>query len=795
LNASWLLVAAVYALAVWLARRGGIDLPRRVALFFYLLVLVLFFEPLTRDVVNLPVDFLRTLPPWSYLTRDHTAWNGEMNDLALQIVPWAHQVRESWRSLEAPVWNHLSAAGYPLLANAQSAALSPLRLLALPLPLGQSFAAEAAMKILIALTFTFLFCRKRGYEELPSVAGAIAFAFSSFIIVWLHFPLATAAVYLPAALYMVDLIAERATFGRIVFAAFLWAAILFSGHPETAAHIFFVALLYVTWLVAVERRARWRLFLSLGAAMAVAALLAAPFLAPLAEVITKSKRYHELEGAPAPGWYFSDWPSFIATIQPRFYGDLPFEKPWGTAATAESITGFSGALGIAAWLAVAVLVIGRRRWRSPEFFFVLLTLLVFGALFDWPVFGDVFTTVFHLAANTRLRLVFCLMTAILTAAALDAATGERRAYLLGIFASACLLAWVLFSTQFPDAWDFDSAVIALLPSVLTLAIATAVPFAGRWRRAMFAIVTVAVIAELWAFGHDWMPNVRSALMYPKTPLLEKLIELRDRQPANEPFRIVGTGPALFPNVSAIFGLEDVRAHDPMAGGRYVGLLRVLTGYDPENYFATWADFKTRLLDFLNVKYVVSTRGADLGDRERFALIYDGRDGRIFENTSVLPRVYPVRNVVLEFRDTEFARRLMAHDDWGATALLEQLPVENDRMRTDLLAPRPLGAPEAAVKIVSATPRRLRVHVEAPRYSLVGTSIPWWPGWKARTAEHSLRPLRINGTFFGFVVPPGKHAVEIAYTPTTFRVGVWVAVATVLALIVIAIRRPRRHGPF
>ena len=124
----------------------------------------------------------------------------------------------------------------------QSAAFSPLRLLALPLPLGQSFTAEAAMKLLIALTFTFLFCRRRGYSEIASAVGAIAFAFSTFVIIWLHFPHATVAAYLPAVLLQIDLLSERITYGRFVFAVVLWAWILFGGHPETASHIFFLAL-------------------------------------------------------------------------------------------------------------------------------------------------------------------------------------------------------------------------------------------------------------------------------------------------------------------------------------------------------------------------------------------------------------------------------------------------------------------------------------------------------------------------------------------------------------------------
>lgn len=781
-NASWLLVGAVYAVAVWLGRRAGADLPRRVALLFYLLVFIFFRAALTTAVVNLPVDFLKGLPPWSHMSRDHYAHNDEMNDIVLQIVPWAHQVRESWRDLDAPLWNHLSSSGYPLLANAQSAALSPLRFLALALPLGYSFAAEAAMKILIALTFAFLFCRSRGYGELASAAGAISFGFSSFILIWLHFPMGTAAAYLPAALYMVDRIVERQTFGRIVFAAGLWTALLFSGHPETAAHTFFVSLLYVLWIAGVERRAHIRAVGALCVALFIAALLSAPFLAPFAEVMTKSKRYAEIESAPPPGWYFSDWPSFIAMMQPRFFGAVPFEEPWGPA-KAEAVTGFAGALGIAAWFAVLAHVIARRRFRSPGFFFVIVAVVVLGALFDYPLFSDLFTSVFHLAANTRLRLVFCFTVAILIASALDTAMkGERWPLLLGLLASSALQGYLLWSTDFPTTWHHDAAVLALLPSVLVLALAALVPLARRWREYALMLVIVAIVAELWTVGRHWVPDLSADMFYPTTPIIERLQELKESQPPNDPFRIVGTGPMLFPNVNVMFGLEDIRAHDPMAGSRYVGVLRVLTGYDTEDYFAQWRDITTGLLDFLNVRYIVTTQGGTLGDPGRFRMIYDARDGRIFENTTVLPRVFPIRNVILEFQDDKFAERLITLGDWHATAILDRLPVENDRMRLDLLAPRPLDSPEATVAIMDAAPTRLRVRVDAPRYSLVATSIPWWPGWKVRTPQRALVPLRINATFLGFVVPPGTHDVEVYYQPLTFWVGAAVALATVVALI-------------
>ena len=61
--------------------------------------------------------------------------------------------------------------------------------------------------------------------------------------------------------------------------------------------------------------------------------------------------------------YYSDWYSTMAWLQPKFYGAIPLERAWGPA-TAESITGFTGALGVAAWFALAAWVVRTRSWRS-----------------------------------------------------------------------------------------------------------------------------------------------------------------------------------------------------------------------------------------------------------------------------------------------------------------------------------------------------------------------------------------------------------------------------------------------
>lgn len=778
-NPTWFYAGAVYAGAVALARRAGIDLPRRVAVFFYALVFVFFFKPLTQDYVNVHTDFLKSLPPWAYLLPldQREAINSQMNDVALQIVPWAHQVRESWRSLRPPLWNHLSAAGYPLLASAQSSALSPLRLLGLPLSLGHAMTFEAAMKILIALTFMYLWCRRRGYSELASVTGAVAFGFSTFILVWLHFPLITTACLVPAVFYMIDLLIERPTYPRFVAGAVVWTLMLFGGHPETVSHTFFIAVLYVLWVVVVERAAPWKLFLTLGGALAISGLLAAPLLAPFAEAVTKSKRYDDLRrnplGSEVP---FSDWPSAKLLLQPHFYGALPGET-WGPA-HAESITGFAGFLGVAAWFALAVHVARKRTWRSRETFFVLATVLVVGVILSWPGVSELFHVVFRLAANARLRLFLALLLAVQTAAAVDLAQRDRKSLVIGIFAAAMFLLAVFFTTQFDAAERRNATFLAMLPSLCVLLIALVATRIRRQYAATLVLLT-AIIAELWIAGRDWNPVISNEWMYPKTPLLRALDDAAAQLPPNTPFRIVGSGPAFFPNVSAVYGYEDVRAHDPMANGNYIRLLTLITNYDRDNYFAEWIEWEKNFLDFLNVRYVLTTFRGELPPR--FRLLYDGEDGRLFENMEVLPRFYPIRNVILEFRDDEFDRRLKTMNDWSQTALLEKLELEEEQQRADFFNPRPPGARLAQTEIIEAAPTSYRLHVRAPRYSLIASSVPWWPGWKVRRNGAAIEPLRVNGGFLGFVAPPGEVDVEVWYDPWTFRFGAIVAAATILGL--------------
>jgi uncharacterized membrane protein YfhO len=66
-------------------------------------------------------------------------------------------------------------------------------------------------------------------------------------------------------------------------------------------------------------------------------------------------------------------------------------------------------------------------------------------------------------------------------------------------------------------------------------------------------------------------------------------------------------------------------------------------------------------------------------------------------------------------------------------------------------------------------------------------VPWWPGWKVLRSGTRAQPIRVNGAFLGFAVPPGETDVRVWYDPWTFRFGAIVAAATLLALAAYGLR--------
>lgn len=781
MNWTFLYVAIVYfaAVALWRFFRGG-ELPWRVAIFFYALVLIFLFRPMTQSYVNVPADYLNRLYPWSAVTHERSVHNSEINDVILQMVPWAHQVRESWKRLEVPLWNDASGGGYPLLANGQSAALSPFRIVSIPLSLGESFTSEAALKILVGLTGAFLYLRRR-VSFAPALIGSAAYGFSSYIIVWLHFPHSSVASLLPVAFYAIDLLFERATQKRFIFAAAIFAVIFLGGHPESAAHIGFACALYLAFRSFTAREARWKKFGVAAAAAVFGILLAAPFIIPFLEALPRSQRYELLQHERGSS-YSANVPSLIQLFQPRFFGLLKDHYNLGPG-FAEMVCGSAGVLGFIGWWAALLQFVRRRKWTDERTFHLFAFALVAGVALSWPGISHLFEMLplFSLAANARLRLVLCWFSAVLGALLIEQLV-RNRAAARGAAAIVAFILLVAFTAYLPNAGARAEAFMTSLPALGVIVAVLVMAALEDQRRARLALLMIVTL-EVWTFAYSWNPTVEASRLFPSLPITRYLTAQRDAMDG-EPFRIAALTATFFPNSSAMFGLEDVRAHDPMANGRVLGMLRAFTGYTSDEYFAFLPHGNHAIIDFLNVRYFIASPTDSVRD-PKFITRYHRRDGKVFENRLVYPRFFAPARVVVEHDDLRRISALRAANDWRKAVFIKTPPAG---VASETLRGR--SGVRARVATRQTGVDSFIVTVDAPEPVFIASSQPAWPGWVARRDGEPLALTVVNEAFWGFAAPKGRSTIVFRYEPPSFRLGVAVCAATLLGLALsgLALRR-------
>ncbi|MDX1583386.1 MAG: YfhO family protein, partial [Thermoanaerobaculia bacterium] len=732
MNLTFLYIGAVYAILALLIRRYEPDLKPRIALLFYGMVVAFFFGSVVGDSIDLPADVLSDLPPWTEVLPEEKPVNESLNDIILQFVPWSHQVRESWRALEIPLWNASAGGGYPLLANAQSSALSPFRLIALPLDLAHSFAAEAALKLLVAMTFAFLWARRRDLSEISSVVVSTCFGFSMGLHAWLHFPHATTAAMIPAIFYAVDRLVLDDRRSGVVLVSLVFAVTLLSGHPETAAHAISFGGLWFFFVLLTSRpsEARKRVVLRMTGACVLALLLASPFLLSFLSALPDSLRMEAIRSGQELSVFDRSPDSLMLMLHGRFVGQVG-ESPWGPVHP-EFASIFAGMIAVAGFLALTIQLILKAEWRRPWSFFVAAVLLTLMAIFEIPPVSSLLEIVppFSIAANARLRIVLCWLLAVCAGAFVEMV--RKRNFRAPIAGGAVFVVLLIVSFIAYDVFgtpERQKAVLTAIPGALSIASVFLLAGPRPARRLAPIIVLCLIATDLWLSAREFNPEMPRSYLYPETPLTQQLRDLTTDDPIG-PLRITGVGGMFFPNAAAMYGLEDLRAHDPMANAQTLGFMRVLTNYSSQDYFGMLRRVDHPFLDFMNVRYLLTSRWERI-DTPGFVKVYDGPDGTIWRNDEAMPRFHLAEKIVVEKTRQDLVDRLLLPESWQGTAVLQR----------DLPGVLPAG-PGEPIDIDRKGPGSYRVWVNPPGPRILVTSLPWSEDWRVRFKGTTLESLPV-----------------------------------------------------
>jgi hypothetical protein len=745
------------ALAKWLGR----PIPGRLFVVFLLLPVLFLLPAFVTTRTVFPVDHAMSLPPWN--SRPHQApANPNLNDVATEMAPWAKAVRMAWKEGSIPWRNRWNACGTPLAANGQSAAFSPLTILAGLLPLVYTFNFLVVVKLFTALAGTWLWLRELDVRGGASLFGAIVFAFSLTIVPWLLFPHTSVIALWPWVLFAIERLRDLSVRGRATAAlTAVWTLQILAGHPESfVLGIFFTGL----WLAArlglrdleTPRHVLTRTAFAGALALGLAAFVLLPQLIAIRDsnravtALAFSKALPVRLAPHGPAWPFG----VFTALLPRSLGDAMGTPmlPLAAGSFPEMALGHFGLVGWAA--ALLVVRKGSKRSRKEVGLLVLFVLGFATAVLLWPVFD-----LFFVLPGIKLMLPLRFFTWVgLAGSAISAFELDRlvrdvekgRASGTALLVSSALIL-LLAAAFLAKLAPFHGAVGAIaiqrretIRAMVFLATGAALAVAlSRVRtRGAFPLLPLflAVVAagELFWQGRRLYRLGPAGDFYPPTPLVEFL----DRQ--EKPFRVLGEGPVIYPSTNVFAGVEDVRIHDPVERRDYVEWLDRACGYDPAAFFKHVSNVDCAALDFLNVKYIVAGPGR-AAPGPRWRAVYSGEDGVVFKNSTVRPRVFPAQSGaarVTGYRETTNGAVFRA-DVGGDGAILFSSLVQDG-------------------------------------------------GWIARDERGALLPVaRANGPFLSVTVPRGTHTVRLKYAPPGSRAGAAVSLATVIVAALAAVRNARR----
>jgi len=683
------------ALALTLAgvlRRWYDPVPGRVLAAFAVALAVLFGGALFGGRVLLPLDNLRGEVPFRLLPPTRPHGNLLQGDLIQLVVPSLAAARRGLTAGHWPLWNPRVGAGMPLLGDPQAQALAPLAVLALPFSPVRGAAVMAALRVVLALIFTFLLLRRQGLGEGPALAGALAYGLSGVMLLWVGWPLASAAALLPAVLYALALVAGPGRRRDTLLLVLALAALLLAGHPETELYVCLLAAAFTADLV---RRSppgrRLALLRRTGGAAAVAAGLAAPALLPAVDYLPQTLRAERLAhpapaareetpppdaGASGPGAAAAPAATsrapgagggdlarrWLPIVAPNTYGNSRFAAYWGFSNTNEDAAGFAGtAAALAAALAVAV----PRRRRLPQEGLMLAVLGV--CLLQLADPGWLHALLAALApalAGSRRCLVlvaFCL--AYLAACTCERhRRGELRRVPLVAAAVAlgALIAWAyLGHASLGDPHRLEVLRLGwlrwqarfLAGATLLLALPAAVgPARRRAGGALLGAATGAGLAvlvggELLLAHLPANPPMPMRLAFPRPPPLAMLAGHLGGD------RVAALGRALPPNLASLYDMTDARVYNPMAPAAYLALLAPVTA-------AWWGEMPELgapgdpLYRRLGVGYLLVAPGERLPPP--WTRLLADPSGWVYRRTDVWPRLYTATAAGGEPRQDELA---------------------------------------------------------------------------------------------------------------------------------------------
>lgn len=733
--------------------------------------------------------------------------------------------RGSW-----PLWSHHIYAGFPLVANSHVGLFYPPNLVALMLfPVTWAVNWTTVLHYGLAGLFVYGYLRSVGAERWAAAAGAIAFEWSGFVLLY-HVSgsgLAT-FVWLPAALACLERAEATGDRRWTALASAALGVSMVTGHFQYTIYGFYIAALYIFWvgwrrpLGPSLARAAVRTAVVCGAALAMGAVQ----LLPTYECTRFAARDALTFGSATGVWGDSlGLSGLFEVLSPRAFGGIYADRffyPSYVGALTPLLALLALRLWrdrrVAFWLFVVAFGLLNAAGKSTPFYYVTLWI---------PIPG------FHLfQAPQRIMLLFVLGVSILAAFGLGGVERDLRAggrvrglrAVLGLATLGFALwgAWMLRDLHVARTGELPASLARIPPDrapwVLARRGEDLLWFAAfglaplgllAWPRARAAlggrfapVAAAAIFVNLAWHGRGLMPYAPEKALagepptaafirdYSEAPFRLWVYETEDRywrriQALWDGWPFAGledlgrAAETLETNLPMRYGVETLDGFTSLPLRTFLALRKGSLHVEPllDPYFPPRVD-QDRILRLFGVRYVLTAKdNAEIAARG-WTPIYQDDLHRIYEFGEPLPRAFSVERLTrVPSEEALFDRLLDPETDLGGEAFVE---AEGEALEF------------APVLVASLTDHggNFFADLDAAGEGYLVVTDAWYPGWKAAIDGRPATIDRADFHFRGVRVPEaGSHVLRMWYDPASLRLGFLLSLAAWTAWLALLLARP------
>ncbi len=616
------------------------------------LIIIFFYDIvfLGRTLVTSPFlwGVMGTSPPFGYPggPPDYNIYLLDPLASGVSMEATVEKASDLIRNFEVPLWDSNIALGRPFLGTMSNNVVSPIRAVLILWPSQEMWDLFLLARFLVAGLFTYLLARRLALTKIAAFGAAVAFSFSGFFMLYINMPHPDYAMMIPVLLYSFELLQERASGGRIAFAAAAVTMGILADNPESAVLllIFGAAYYFARALSEAQREGHfsiWRrippLAFAMGTGVGLTAFTVLPFIELTGSLGLDGLAVHRHTPDSAIGVRFDAPAKLISLFVPYFDGppvDSFHNSGW---------TGIRNYVGVVVPVLAIVGLWNRPAMAKSGLFFLGAAFAVLGKTYGVPVIN----LVGHLPVLNVIGFGLYLAPfagfsiAMLAGLGLDQLTRADwrwRHALVPVAVVGAVLGWLVWLNRgiiesIPDShliiqMGFAGALIVAAGAVLIARKQNLVPI-----RVAPALLVALIVVELFAFttptkgeftdlasaayARDDLPILDRPERYDpftKPPYVDFL------QNDTSKYRVFGSGYVLYPNSSRVYNIDDVRGFTATTVQRYFLFIRRFINPSMRSRFtgaplpplgsetepSRVAD--NPMFDLLNIKYILTPRG-------------------------------------------------------------------------------------------------------------------------------------------------------------------------------------------